>query len=324
MIPRLLATLFLLLNFAAIPSAKGEATPVPLILDTDISSDVDDVGAVAVLHALADQGKADILAMMISSGDPWSAGCLDALNTYFGRPDIPIGMVGEESVVHESKYTQAIAQAYPNNTVGGPPVPDAIDLYRRILARSGDRSVVVVSVGYLTNLGRLLESLPDEASPLDGLELVKRKVKKWVCMGGQYPSGREWNFFHDSAAASRAVGGWPGPVVFVGYETGLDVMTGAVLHKSAAGNPLRRSYELYNELTDRPSWDQLAVLYAVWSKNEAPNRFWELVPGNNTVMPDGSNRWMKGDGASHFYLRLQRSSGAVARIIDELMISTVP
>ena len=72
--------------FAATP----EPSPVRLIFDTDIQGDADDVGAVAVLHALADSGEAEILAMGVSSKNPWSPLCLSALNTYFGRGDIPL------------------------------------------------------------------------------------------------------------------------------------------------------------------------------------------------------------------------------------------
>ena len=107
--------------------------PTLIILDTDISSDVDDVGAVAVLHALADQGKAQILAMMVSSGDPWSASCLDALNTWFGRPDIPVGVVKGESVQHISKYTKVIATEFPLDLKPSNQIPDAVSLYRKTL-----------------------------------------------------------------------------------------------------------------------------------------------------------------------------------------------
>ena len=41
--------------------------PVPVILDTDIGPDYDDVGAMAVLHALADAGEARPLAVMSSN-----------------------------------------------------------------------------------------------------------------------------------------------------------------------------------------------------------------------------------------------------------------
>ncbi|MCI5139192.1 MAG: hypothetical protein D3922_12435, partial [Candidatus Electrothrix sp. AR1] len=119
-----------------------------LILDTDLSSDVDDVGAVALLHGLADQGKVQILAMQISSGDPWSVPCLDALNTWFGRPDIPIGMVKGKAVRHESKYTRAIAEEFPNKS-GAVDTPDAVALYRRILDEQPDHTVTLVTIGYL-------------------------------------------------------------------------------------------------------------------------------------------------------------------------------
>ena len=61
--------------------AFSEPPPVRVIFDTDIQGDVDDVGTVAVLHALADSGEVDILAMGVSSKNPWSPLCLSALNT---------------------------------------------------------------------------------------------------------------------------------------------------------------------------------------------------------------------------------------------------
>ena len=56
--------------------------PVRLIFDTDMMGDVDDVGTVAVLHALADQGEVRILAMGLSGKNPWSSalpGCPEHL-----------------------------------------------------------------------------------------------------------------------------------------------------------------------------------------------------------------------------------------------------
>ncbi len=84
----------LALCFFPYPTARAdEAPPVRLIFDTDIQGDVDDVGTVTLLHALADRGEVELLAMGVSSKNPWSPLCLDALNTYFGRPDIPLGVV---------------------------------------------------------------------------------------------------------------------------------------------------------------------------------------------------------------------------------------
>ncbi|MCI5129067.1 MAG: hypothetical protein D3907_11335, partial [Candidatus Electrothrix sp. AUS3] len=163
--------------------ASSEEVP-RLILDTDISSDVDDVGAVAVLHSLANQGRVQILAMQVSSGDPWSVPCLDALNTWFDEPDIPVGMVKGKAVQHQSKYTRIIAEEFPHDSDTGEKAPDAVTLYRRILAEQPDQSVTLVTIGYLTNLENLLRSKADEISPLDGIKLVRQKVQRLVCMGG--------------------------------------------------------------------------------------------------------------------------------------------
>src|SRR5688572_15365153 len=64
---------------------------VRVILDTDLGIDVDDAGALAVLHALADKGEVRILATVANVNDPYAPGALDAINTYYGRPNIPVG-----------------------------------------------------------------------------------------------------------------------------------------------------------------------------------------------------------------------------------------
>lgn len=294
-----------------------------LILDTDLSSDVDDVGAVALLHALARQGKVQILAMQVSSGDLWSVPCLAALNTWFGRPDIPIGMVKGEAVQHESKYTRTIAEEFPHETTTGAEVPDAVELYRRILAEQPDHTVTLVTIGYLTNLANLLQSEADEISPLDGLALVRQKVQRLVCMGGEYPSGREWNFFQDSEAAASVVAHWPTPVVFSGFEIGKEIMTGAGLRKVAQPNPVQRSYELYNGLTDRPSWDQVAVYYAVITANGQQSGFWVKNSGRNMVQPDGSNYWRnkRDEAVDHTYLVQRAETVTIAELLEGLMLT---
>ena len=44
----------------------GAQNPVKIIFDTDMGPDFDDVGAITVLHALADNGECEILACMAS------------------------------------------------------------------------------------------------------------------------------------------------------------------------------------------------------------------------------------------------------------------
>jgi hypothetical protein len=277
--------------------------PVTLILDTDIENDVDDVGAVALLHALADLGEAKILAMGVSVKHPWSAPCLDVLNTYYGRPDIPIGVVKGAGVDTGSKYAKTIAAEFPHKLRSADDAPDAVALYRKVLAAQADQSTVLVSIGFLSNIANLVESPADAVSDLSGLELVRKKVRLWVCMGGQFPQGREWNLFQDTAASRRALEKWPTPIVFSGFEIGESIQTGAALKDAAVGGPVRRSYELFNGLHNRASWDQTAVLYAVRGGRDDATGYWSLHrPGTIQVLADGANRWQDSAEGKHTYL----------------------
>ena len=305
---------------AARPGSPRTAppTPVAIIFDTDIESDVDDVGAAAVLHALADRGEAEILAMGVSAKHKWSAPCLDALNTYYGRPDIPIGIVKGPGVEVGSKYAEKIARTFPHELRPGDETPDAALLYRKILARRPDQSVVLVSVGFLTNLKNLLLSGPDGMSPLSGKELVRRKVKTLVSMSCGFPDGRYWNVFKDPVSAKTAIENWPTPIVFTGAEIGSEIFTGPALISTPPTNPVRRSYELYNDLSPRPSWDQTAVLYAVRGLGD----FWDLsAAGRVTVREDGFNSWKTDPAGRHYHLIKKKDPREVAAAVEALMVA---
>ncbi len=315
-----LCTLLLLLVISGCADEKKEK--IAAIFDSDISSDVDDVGAVAVLHALADNQEVDILAMMVSSGDSWSGPCLRALNGWFGRPDIPVGVIQGKSVSHLSKYTKKIADEFkPNGSAASTPV-DAVRLYRQILSSQQDEGVIIITVGYLTNLQNLLQSQPDTISSLDGMALVRKKVKRVVCMGGEFPAGREWNFYQDAAATKAVVQNWPTPIVFCGFEIGKDVMTGAGLQKKRKTQPVRRSYELYNGLANRPSWDQLTVLYALrWADSQDDAGLFKLQYGEIRIADDGGNSWTDGSKRARSYVKRNASAAVIAGEIEKMMLS---
>jgi hypothetical protein len=295
--------------------------PVRLIFDTDMMGDVDDVGTAAVLHALANRGEATILAMGVCVKNPWSPLCLDALNTYFRRPDIPLGVVKGPAHNRASKYAQGIAEEFPHALKSAEDAPDAALVYRQVLAKQPDRSVVMVSVGQLTNFRNLLKTGPDEHSSLGGVELVRRKVRVWVCMGGRFPQGREANLINDGPAAAYAVEHWPTPIVFSGWEIGQEIMTGAGLRKAPEGTPVRRAYELYNGLNDRQSWDQTAALYAVRGLDGGLSDYWDVVSeGYVHVNDDGSNEWRTTPDKDHAYLVRKMAPKKIAAVIEELML----
>src|SRR5690606_4878210 len=102
-------------------------------------------------------------------------------------PDLPTAAVKNPRVYRNSKYAKIIPKEFPQDAGLGEEAEVAINLYRRILAEQPDNSVTIVTVGYLTDLSYLLQSGPDKYSSLTGRELVEKKVKHLICMGGRYP-----------------------------------------------------------------------------------------------------------------------------------------
>jgi len=217
------AGLMLAVNIAA-AQEQNYATlagqpPVRLIFDCDMDSDCDDAGALGILNALADNGEVEILAVTVSALHPYSAPAADAINTYYGRPDIPIGVARPPAPNQKSRYAQGVAESSPYDVPVGQAAPDAVAVYRDVLRKEKDGSVTIVTVGDMTNLARLV------TDPAD-LALVKAKVKLWVCMGGNFigkPAKDDLkltnnNFTLDPKATYTAITGWPTPIVFAGRE----------------------------------------------------------------------------------------------------------
>ena len=259
--------------------------------------------------------------MGLSVKHSWSTPCLDAINTYYGRPDVPIGVLKGPGIDDGCKYAEGIAQEFPHDLKSTDDAPDVVAVYRRALAQQLDHSVVLVTVGFLTNVANLLDSKPDEISGQSGAELVRQKVSHWVCMGGGFPTGAEYNLMRDAQASIKAIQNWPGRIVFSGFEIGAPIETGAGLKATPVTNPIRKAYELYNGLNNRSSWDQTAVLFAV--RGETGDHLadvWELhSDGTNEVTADGHNQWHDTPNHGHAYLVRKMPSEKVAELIESLM-----
>jgi len=294
-----------------------------IIFDTDMDTDCDDAGALAMLHALADKGTVRILATVVSSKYSYSAMTVQAINAYFKRPDLPVGVVKGKgaSTKRGSKYARAIAEKFPGRYKSNENIPDARDVYRKVLAAQKDGSVVIVSVGYLTNLRDLLETPADAVSSLNGTELVRHKVKYWVCMGGAYPSrlkpGGYGNFMPDQQATIKAVQDWPGTIFFSG--DGRKIQTGTLVRKKNESNPVKMAYDLYLKTRPtRPSWDQVALFYAVQPKAS----YWKVTrKGHNQILEKATNRWNDepDDKRHNLVTVLPEKREELTKAIDELM-----
>lgn len=306
------------------------AEPVPIIFDTDMAGDCDDAGALAVLNALADNGEAEILAVVTNRKNTAyaSAAACDVINTYYGRPDIPIGTDkdGAKSKWNKpSPYTPVLRDEYPHDTPSDLECPDALPVYRHTLAKAADNSVTICSVGALSNLEDLLRSTPDEHSDLNGYDLVKAKVKRTVIMGGGFPRTHrpETNLLLDAAAVVTVINEWPGPVIWQGYEVGAALHCGADLKMTPSDNPVRRAFEVrpflgQSALEDgKPAHDQAAVLIAV---RGATTDFWKVVRGGRVVVDsDGNTEWRSDKMRNHAYVAIKDHPKTLTRMIDELM-----
>ncbi|MBI5832192.1 MAG: nucleoside hydrolase, partial [Armatimonadetes bacterium] len=302
------------------------AAPVSVIYDSDIGPDCDDVGALAVLHSLADRGEARLLATVCCTSSPWGAPCLDALNTWFGRPEIPVGTLRATGFLTDpGPYQEQIARRFPHRLTTGADAADAVDLYRRVLAAQPDQSVAVIAVGPLPNLRGLLASPGDAHSPLDGTALVARKVLRLACMGGAYPAsaaGRdgEWNFAMDGPAARAVAERWPTPVLYSGYEIGGGLMTGRRLALDTPEHgPLAIAYGLYIGYgRDRESWDLTAALAGVRGGAD----LWPIsAPGSCQVDDKGHNSFVPDAKGRHSYLVRREPAQPIEDALEELLAS---
>ena len=174
-----LSFLFVLPALARVPN---------IIYDTDFASDIDDFAALAILHVLADNGEANILAAMVSCSHYWSPGGIDAVNTYYGRPNIPIGGRHKGPRPFGQSFIKSLANSnYGNDIKSADDVPSSVVLYRKLLNKQPNQSVTIVSVGFLANLSDLIDTpanYKDDGIMKSGLQLIREKVNQWVVMGG--------------------------------------------------------------------------------------------------------------------------------------------
>lgn len=295
--------------------------PIPIVFDTDIGNDVDDVLALGMIHALQSRGACNLLAVTVTKDNELAGPFADAVNTFYGRPKIPIGTVRRGATRGEGKFLgMAREAAYPHALKKSADAPDAVTLLRKVLAGQPDGSVVIVQVGFATNLARLLESPADEISRLTGKELAARKVKLVSAMFGAYKvdgasTFREYNVIEDLPASRKFAAEWPSPIVFSGFEVGQAVaFPAASIERDfayAKNHPLAEAYRRYNPPPhERPCWDLTSVLYAVYPER---GYFGLSKAGKVTVMENGVTSFEARAGGKHRFLTLSHDQAIRCR-----------
>ena len=263
------------------PSDDLQYTGVPLvILDTDIGSSTDDLFALEMLYRYEQMGSCRLLGVVVDREGEDCAAVTDVMNTYFNRPDIPIGLVRDGI---DNPQVWIDYRALPTYTTDdGQPMfshsvedystlPDGWQLYRQLLAAQPDHSVSIISTGFVTSLAQLLQSQPDNYSSLNGVELVRHKVKCIYAMGGSFGTSVEpdFNFSQGISFAQTFFELWPNDIdiVFSPQEVGENIeytpeqviadIDWTDIH------PIKQVYMTCNCNTGQMMWDPMAVIQAV-------------------------------------------------------------
>jgi len=266
--------------------------PLRVVFDTDMGNDVDDALALAMLHSLESRGELKLLAVTLTKDNRFAAPYIDIVNTYYGRPHIPIGVVKNGKTPEDGamirtpveRKNAAGGPLYPHDLADGRQAPDAVPVLRKTLASEVDGAVTLIQVGFSTNLARLLDSAPDAVSPLPGRELIARKVRLLSVMAGKFTGPMaEFNVHIDVASARKLFSEWPTPLVASGFEIGEALLFPAVSierdFRYAEAHPVVDAYRAYKKMPyDRPTWDLTAVLYAA-----RPERDYFALSGPGTI-----------------------------------------
>ncbi len=295
---------------------------VPVILDTDLAPDVDDVGDLAVLNALERRGEARLVGVIISSINDFSAPAAGAYNTYYGHGARPVGanQGSTPTAGASSVYTSQIRTefGFPGQTRTS--YDSAATAYRKMLAGEADGSVVVVITGFAKPFVDLLQSAGDGISPLSGSQLVSAKVRRVVVVAGIYPSDAgspEWNLANDPSNYNYLFANCPVEVVSVGIELGNTVFSGPPAGAIPVQNPVKRAYDLWGSST-REAWGQLGVLYAV--RGLGTNFYLGGFAGTTTVNSStGANSWAESPNLKRGYLRKLASDAALQATLNDLL-----
>ncbi|TFA99736.1 hypothetical protein CCMA1212_008462 [Trichoderma ghanense] len=310
---------------AAGNSANGRQ---PIIIDTDLFSDVDDVGALAIANLLHNCGLADLRGIVLNT--PSHYGPLAA--------SVPFRPINNDAFFDSvdylyGEYASKVAYHWPRKLDSAFSTPTPLELYRTILSSADDKSIHIISVGFLTNLANLLKSEADHISHLSGLELAARKVSELVIMGGEYPSGWEYNFGGvDPESTAYVVRHWPKSVniTYSGSELGGNIFSGQnLVQRSPPDSPVLSAYQWYvgRGSTTRPSWDPITTLYGILGLDFLsklgirPMLEYANTSGyNNVTATDGSNAWVNDTAVTNqHYLRLAGgiSNHSMAALLDE-------
>ena len=167
----------------------------PLILDTDIGTDIDDALALAYLLS---QPRCELLGVTTVSGQaPLRAEMASAMCHHVGRTDIPIHSGAEQALLTDIVQKVAPqAEALGNRPRQRNFKPNTAVDFLRSTIRSRPHEITLLAIGPMTNIGLLFAMDPE----------IPSLLKSVVFMCGQFRDVMrgEWNAFNDPYATAIA------------------------------------------------------------------------------------------------------------------------
>ncbi|KAL0931233.1 inosine uridine-preferring nucleoside hydrolase [Colletotrichum truncatum] len=317
---------FFILGLSIVAAARKN-----LIVDTDLFSDCDDAGA---LLLAATSPEVNLLGVNINSQSSYSVLAASAILNHYEHSHVPIGARRPLNDVPFfdnwtkllGEFASKLATHWPRSLSTADEAWGPVELYRKLLAEAEDGSVTIVSIGFLHNLSGLLNSTADAYSSLTGPQLVEAKVKELVVMGGDYPTGYEFNFWGDNPyTAAHVIHNWKGSIVYAGFQLGGSVYSGGPLMADGPKtDPVRAAYILYSYYQPRWSFDPIAMLYAI--KGLGNHFKFGNDNGYNTIKLDGEgsvgrNEWVFDEKvSSQHWLNPTVAYSELAETLDSLYL----
>ncbi|MBE5782246.1 MAG: hypothetical protein E7329_02890 [Clostridiales bacterium] len=272
------------------------------ILGTDWWTDCDDAVAVRLIARFVKEKKAQLLGVGLNAAMEYSGASLMGFMREEGLGDVPVGIDLEATDFGRNPAYQKHLAETTGMPITNRDLPDAVRLYRRILADATEK-IEIMEIGYFQVITAVLESGPDDISEKTGLELFKEKVKKVWAMAGKWDGDgeKENNFCRNPR--SRVAGEafcrlCPVPVTFLGWEVGVNVLTGGHLKD---GDLLHQIMKDHGSENGRHSWDPMLVLMALNGNEEAAG--YKTVRGFASVDADtGANHFREDSHGPHRYV----------------------
>jgi len=167
---------------------------LPVLLDTDIGSDIDD--AVALAYLLR-QPRCELLGITTVSGEPEKRAMLaDAVCRVGGREDIPVHVGAENAWLVPPKQPNApqaatLSDRWPHREFAKENT--AIEFLRQTI-RSRPGEITLLAIGPLTNIALLFAMDPE----------IPALLKSLMLMGGWFTAPQsEWNILCDPHSAAK-------------------------------------------------------------------------------------------------------------------------